>query len=158
MINIKSMLREAQAKFGSRNFVFTKKDGGFEPISYADFISKTNALADEMLSCGYADKNIIIIGKAHKYVFDIFSSHRFSHLREKLFIFERNEKTGLTVLVLPEYVIHLLRRVGRETHHFYSVYQTDTIGTVNDVLSYIKLSLVHVVPIPFSWLYYTTQN
>ncbi len=63
MINIKSMLREAQAKFGSRNFVFTKKDGGFEPISYADFISKTNALADEMLSCGYADKNIIIIGK-----------------------------------------------------------------------------------------------
>ena len=63
MVNIKTAIQNAYEQFGSRNFVFTKRNGQFESISYAEFIEKSDALAHFMLERGLAGKNIMVIGQ-----------------------------------------------------------------------------------------------
>ena len=63
MINIKDTLRNAYSQFSERNFVYTKKDGKYEPISYKDFIEKTDALAHFLQNKNLNGCNIMVIGK-----------------------------------------------------------------------------------------------
>jgi len=63
MLNIKTVLQNAYANFGDHDFVFTKRDGQYKPISYRDFIAKTDAFAHFMQEQGLTGRNIMVIGK-----------------------------------------------------------------------------------------------
>ncbi len=63
MLRINEVIKNAYAQFGDRHFVFTKRDGKYEPISYKEFIEKSDALAHFMLGHGLAGRNIMVIGK-----------------------------------------------------------------------------------------------
>lgn len=63
MISVKELIQNAYKKYGKQNFIFTKIEGKYEPITYGEFIEKSDALAHKLLDDGLVGKNIMIIGK-----------------------------------------------------------------------------------------------
>lgn len=63
MIDVKNLIKTAYEKFGQQNFIFTKHNGKYEPITYGEFIEKSDAFAHKLLDDGLAGKNIVVIGK-----------------------------------------------------------------------------------------------
>ena len=62
-MKISEIIKRAYSDFGERNFVFTKRDGVYEPITYKDFIEKSDALAHKLFADGLSGKRIMVIGK-----------------------------------------------------------------------------------------------
>ena len=59
---LEKVLREDYEKWGSRNYLYEKKDGVFVPITFAGFIEKVNYLAAYLNARGLYGKNIGIYG------------------------------------------------------------------------------------------------
>jgi long-subunit acyl-CoA synthetase (AMP-forming) len=63
VISVKELIKSAYEKYGSQNFIYTKIDDVYQPITYGEFIEKSDAFAHKLLDDGLAGKNIMIIGK-----------------------------------------------------------------------------------------------
>lgn len=63
MRSVSQIIKNAYEEFGDRNFVYTKRAGKYEPITYKVFIEKADALAHLLIDRGLRDRNIMIIGK-----------------------------------------------------------------------------------------------
>lgn len=59
---LEQFLREDYEKWGSRNYLYEKKEGIFVPVTFACFIEKVNYLAAYLMAKGFAGKNIGIYG------------------------------------------------------------------------------------------------
>ena len=58
---LEKFLKDDYSKWGVNNYLYEKKENGFEPVTYASFIENVNYLASYFVHNGYKDK---IIGKA----------------------------------------------------------------------------------------------
>ena len=63
MIKINKMLNEAYKKWKNKNFIYEKHGQEFIPITYGEFIKKSNSLANKLLNYGLKDNRILIFGK-----------------------------------------------------------------------------------------------
>ena len=63
MIRINEILEEANKKWKNKNFIYEKHEQKYIPITYGDFIAKSNSLANNLLSYDLKDKKIMIYGK-----------------------------------------------------------------------------------------------
>lgn len=63
MKTINEIIKNAYEKFGDRNFIFTKHNDEYTPITYKSFLEKSDAFARLLLDDGLSGKNIMVIGK-----------------------------------------------------------------------------------------------
>lgn len=63
MIKINKMLNEAYKKWENKNFIYEKHEQEYIPITYGEFIKKSNSLAHKLLDYGLKDNRILIFGK-----------------------------------------------------------------------------------------------
>ena len=61
-VDFEKVLRENKEKWENREYIFEKKNGVYEAVTYGAFIDKTRAFAKYMLNEGYQGKNILLYG------------------------------------------------------------------------------------------------
>ena len=61
--DIREMLVESTARYGTRPAFYQKKDGKYKSISYATLLGDVNALGSELLARGFGGKRIIVMGE-----------------------------------------------------------------------------------------------
>ncbi len=59
---LEKFLKDDYSKWGESNYLYEKKENGFEPVTYAAFIENVNYLASYFVHNGYKDKVIGIYG------------------------------------------------------------------------------------------------
>jgi long-subunit acyl-CoA synthetase (AMP-forming) len=59
---LENFLRDDYSKWGERNYLYEKKENGFEPITFASYIENVNYLASYFINNGYSGKAIGIYG------------------------------------------------------------------------------------------------
>lgn len=60
---ISDLIKEKYISMPNKEYIYEKKNGQYQPITFKDFIEKTNLLAHYLISKKLKDKNILIIGK-----------------------------------------------------------------------------------------------
>ena len=60
---ISELIKEKYIKMPNKEYIFEKKDGKFQGITFKEFIEKTNYLARYLLDKNLKNKNILLIGK-----------------------------------------------------------------------------------------------
>ena len=63
MINFEQCLQDNCGKWKDREYVFEKKEGCFQAVSYGDFLDNVRGFAKHLLSLGLAGKNIMVYGE-----------------------------------------------------------------------------------------------
>ncbi len=59
---LEKFLKDDYSKWGERNYLYEKKETGFEPVTFASFIENVNYLASYLITNGYSGKAIGIYG------------------------------------------------------------------------------------------------
>ena len=63
MIDFEQTLDENYLKLRDKGHIFEKKDGGYQGITYGEFLDRTRGFAEHLLSLGLADKSIMLYGE-----------------------------------------------------------------------------------------------
>lgn len=63
MINFEQCLQDNCGKWKDREYVFEKKEGCFQAVSYGDFLDNVRGFAKHLLSLGLTGKNIMVYGE-----------------------------------------------------------------------------------------------
>lgn len=63
MIDFEQRLRENYRKWRDREYVYEKKKGCFQAVSYGEFLDNVRGFAKHLLSLGLAGKNIMVYGE-----------------------------------------------------------------------------------------------
>ena len=61
-MDVKKLLTEDLGKWGDREFIFEKKDGKYQSITFADFTDRVYALSEYLIAQGLKDKTILMLG------------------------------------------------------------------------------------------------
>lgn len=63
MIDFEQTLEQNYLKWRDKGHIFEKKDGGYQGITYGEFLDRTRGFAEHLLSLGLADKSIMLYGE-----------------------------------------------------------------------------------------------
>ena len=63
VISIEGILNAAAEKWGSRNFIYSKENGGFSPRTFGRTVSDVRALAAGLIDAGLYNRHILIYGE-----------------------------------------------------------------------------------------------
>ena len=61
-MNLEKVLKENYGKWKNREYVYEKKNGVYEAVTYGDFLEKTRRFAAFLLAKGYKGQNIMLYG------------------------------------------------------------------------------------------------
>jgi len=62
-MDVKKLLTEDLGKWGDREFIFEKKEGKYQSITFSEFTDRVYALSEYLIDKGFKDKTILMLGK-----------------------------------------------------------------------------------------------